>query len=114
VLNLGATAVYKKFNPIDEATVIASQKDHRFGDFVGFSYASQRYLCGLGLDESLKLFFIQTKQVVARGRHHTWADRVYATSFVFEIKRPAPRERTDCSLGGAVYAEGRVAFDARD
>jgi hypothetical protein len=55
VLNLGTTAVYKKFDPIDEATVIASQKDHRFGDFVGFPYASQRYLGCLGLDESLEL-----------------------------------------------------------
>jgi hypothetical protein len=69
-LNLGTTAVYKKFDSIDEATVIASQKDHRFGDFVGFPYASQWYLGGLGLDESLELFVIQTKEIVARGRHH--------------------------------------------
>lgn len=113
-LNLGTAAVYKKFDSVDEATVIASQEDHRFGDFVGFPYASQRYLGGLGLDESLELFVIQTKQVVARGRHHAWADRVYANSFVFEIKRPTPREGTDRSLGSAVYAEGRVTFDACD
>ena len=39
-LNLGTTTVHEKFDSVDEATVIASQKDHRFGDFVGFPYAS--------------------------------------------------------------------------
>jgi hypothetical protein len=89
-LDLGAAAVDKEFDPVDEAAVLASQEDHGFGDFVGFPYPSQRNLGGLRLDESPKLLIVQTEQIVARSRHDARADRVNANPFVLEIQRPVP------------------------
>jgi len=42
-LDLGTAAVDKEFDSVDEAAVLASQEDHRFGDFVGFPHPSQAY-----------------------------------------------------------------------